>query len=356
MKRNPSVDSAFREENNMNHEPLLTDNQILDLLTPVHTAPVRSSKTTKPLWKRSSFAVPAAAFLTCCVATVLVLQTTNQTSTNVNAVQPKDVAAKTASSQSFQSDALGTSDVPQSASGNYAMAQKLAEAEVNPSIVAPQEFLEASADLLKELGISVATNKIQLVEDGQRITVTPRGISLKPTTDKNSEAQLVAITLYEVQQPYATWCTASTAQSNFNALVPVSITLQTPKADVRQNVRAVLWFEPATAKTIEPNVTSYQVPNQASPKMNITNVYPNPCRGFEAQITIELQQATTLQISLFDMQGVRVTTAVAMHSVQAGQHTYTLSNLSELPSGMLLIVVDAPSIGQQLVQRFLIER
>lgn len=344
MKPTNPVDAAFREEHEVYHEPLLSDKEIRNLLTPIQATQQEAQSTShrKPLWERPSVTISALC-ATACAATFVVLQQPHSDTVGEN-TQP------ITTQKNIQP--IKTESQDRTANASTGSADQTRELKTLPAPAQP--MIRATPEELRTLGITVTANKIQLVEDAQRITVTARGIALKPTSDDNSPANLVSVTLYSSDVAFATWVAPDAAE--LHSLVPVTVSLASTATDPHQNVHAVLWLDAPAAKKIEPDITSYQQPKPLTSLMQITNVYPNPCRANQATISLHLDSPTQVQISVHDLQGQLLTTALPLSEVQAGEHTFTLSHLSELPSGMLLIVVNAPAIGKQSVQRLLIER
>ncbi|MBC8124605.1 MAG: T9SS type A sorting domain-containing protein [Candidatus Kapabacteria bacterium] len=320
--------------NTQQHEPLLRDEDILALLTP-QAAIVPQQETPRPLLQSPMVYISGAALVAASIATVYLMNTTTPV-VEQNALLP------TVDDVVQQGPVISTDE----------SLRKVQSEKVQPLVTT----ITASKEELAQLGITLELDKASFVEDGNRVTISSRGIGLRPTTDAALDRTPIAVTLYDQEGAYASWYNPEQGDPAMNDLVPVRIALQSTTSDLHQNVIALLWFAPTEGKIIEQQITSYQEHRDAASGVRIENVFPNPAAGNESTVLISANASTLATVTLMDISGKVLATVSENQRIERGTTTIMLTDLQSLPSGMVLVVIDMPEIGVRLVQRLLIQR
>lgn len=322
--------------NSQQHEPLFNDDEILSLLTPLTAiSPMQGPQSpfiTKPLTIIGGAILAAAGLATVYYLTsdVVVIETEQPQSPSVE----QHVAAQHQSQQQQDQD------------------QPTPTKRAQPLLMT----MDASRSELATLGVNADDQKIWFVEDGQRVSISQRGISLKPTAEADLNRTPVAVTLYDADGAYASWYDHQQGAPEMNDLVPVKISLQSGESDLHQNVVAYLWFAPEQAMSVEKEIADFQEVRDGSRDVSIDKVYPNPVSGNEATLLITAQRSTSARVSIVDVSGRLLAVAYENVRLDNGSNSLVLLDLQSIPSGMVLVTIDLPEHGTRLVQRLLIQR
>ncbi len=320
--------------NTQQHEPLLRDEDILALLTPQAAVPQQQETHRRFLQSPMTY-VGGAALVAASIATVYLMNTTTP-------VVEQIALAPTVEDVVQQGPVTSTDE----------SLAKTKTATTQPLVTT----IAASKEELAQLGITLELNKATFVEDGNRVSISSKGIALRPTTDADLNRTPIAVTLYDQQGAYASWFNPEQGDPEMNDLVPVRVALQSTSSDIHQNVIALLWFAPTEGKILEQQITGYQEHRETSGGVRIESVFPNPATGNESTLLISANASTIATVTLMDVSGKLLATVSERQRLESGTTTITLTDLQSLPSGMVLVVIDMPEIGVRLVQRLLIQR
>ncbi|HLP28750.1 MAG TPA: T9SS type A sorting domain-containing protein [Candidatus Didemnitutus sp.] len=320
------------------HEPLLTEEEILNLLTP-QAATSSTQEPQSPFITRPLTIIGGALLAAAGIATVYYLAIETPV---VETVSTQPVASTQHVIEQTQQ---------QQEQKMEPRRQTLTERE-QPLVMT----MDASRTELASLGVNADDQKIWFIEDGQRVTISHRGISLKPSTEADLNRTPVAVTLYDTDGAYASWYDHQQGAPEMNDLVPVKITLQSDESDLHQNVVAYLWFAPEQAMSVEKEVADYQETRDDSRGVSVDKVYPNPVSGNEATLILTTQRSTNARICIVDVSGRQVAVVFENVRLDNGSNSFVLPDLQSMPSGMVLVTIDLPEHGTRLVQRLLIQR
>lgn len=322
----------------LHHEPLMSEDEILNLLTQEAAAPPKQEPAS-PFPTTSRVIIGGALLAAAGIATVYYL-TTDAPVVENEPIQP------TASEQH-----VAVQQPPQ-ASVQEDKTNRAEQTRVQPLLMT----MDASRNELTTLGVNADGQKIWFVEDGQRITISQRGISLRPTQESDLNRTPVAVTLYDEDGAYASWYDHQLGTPEMNDLVAVKIPLHSAETDLHQNVVAYLWFAPEMATHIDKEIDDYQEDRLDARDVHIEKVFPNPVSGNEATLLVNAKQPTSARVSIMDVSGRELSVVSNSIRLDNGQSTIVLPDLQSLPSAMVLIVIDLPEYGTRLVQRLLIQR
>jgi len=216
-------------------------------------------------------------------------------------------------------------------------------------------ILPTTNDQLAALGIHVEEGKIWFVEDGRRVTISTGGIALRPTSDPDLGQTPTAVTLYDDQGAYASWYDQQQGSPEMNQLVPVRIALTSQHQYPHQGVTAVLWFAPREANEITNQIAPFQEQRHAAQGVRVENIFPNPATGSDATLVVNTVTASHARVTIMDIAGRELAVVAETVNLDRGTTTIMLTDLQSLPTGMALVVVDLPELGTRLVQRLLIQ-
>lgn len=320
------------------HEPLLTDDEILNLLTP-QAAASSVQEPQSPFITRPLTIIGGALMTAAGIATVYYL------ATDAPVAETEYTQPVVSSQQSIEQ--------PQQEQQQRMEPDRQALSDKEQPLVMT---MDASRTELASLGVNADDQKIWFVEDGHRVTISQRGITLKPTSDPDLNRTPVAVTLYDTDGAYASWYDHQQGAPEINDLVAVKVELQTTPSDLHQNVVAYLWFAPEHATTVEKEIAEYQEDRDHSTNVSIEKIYPNPVSGSEATLVLTSQRSTSARIGIVDVSGRQLAVVVENVRLDEGSTTIILPDLQSIPSGMVLVTIDLPEHGTRLVQRLLIQR
>lgn len=320
------------------HEPLLTDDEILNLLTP-QAAASSVQEPQSPFITRPLTIIGGALMTVAGIATVYYLAT-------------DEPVAETEYTQPVVSSQQSIEQPQREQQQKMEPGRQALSEQEQPLVMT----MDASRSELASLGVNADDQKIWFVEDGHRIAISQRGITLKPTSDPDLNRTPVAVTLYDTDGAYASWYDHQQGAPEINDLVAVKVELQTTPSDLHQNVVAYLWFAPEHATTVEKKIAEYQEDRDHSTNVSIEKIYPNPVSGSEATLVLTSQRSTSARIGIVDVSGRQLAVVVENVRLDVGSTTIILPDLQSIPSGMVLVTIDLPEHGTRLVQRLLIQR
>lgn len=317
--------------NTQHHEPILSDDEILSLLTPQAAIPPEQEPH-HPLLRKPLAIVGTALLGAAGVAAIYFAQQT------VDDVKVMPIA-----------QAINVQPVVVEEAQPIVAAQPVT---LRPLVT----ILTTTNDELAALGIHVDEGKIWFVEDGRRVTISQRGIALKPTSDADLDRTPTAVTLYDDQGAYASWYDPQQGLPEMNQLVPVRVALTLQHQDLHHGVSAVLWFAPREATLITEQLATFQEQRDAAQGVRVENIFPNPATGSEATLLLNAVAASRARVTIMDIAGRELTVVAETVNLDRGTTTIMLTNLQSLPVGMALVVINLPDLGMRLVQRLLIQR
>jgi hypothetical protein len=322
------------------HEPLLRDDEILGLLA---TAPVASHKSIL----RKPWAYAAAATVAACAIGVYTVMQPDVSEPALDDSLHEEILDLNQSSRVSLESSDRMSGLTYTTNKNSILSPRARKDAVGVAYDAP------SGELLARLGIDATAQAIRFAEGYSIITVTNRGIGVRPNRSLAKTEAPVAVTLYDAKGAYASWYDATEDAPNVGALRAIRFALPDDPAMGRTDVAAVLWYAPqADATDASDNSGKATI---AAP-FRIERIAPNPVADDEATITITSTEQRAVRIRLLDIVGRELMTVYERFALNPGDTGIPLTGLSRLPGGMIILIIEDQVSGGMVTSRILIQR
>lgn len=372
MARFTTLRDALRTQRMPDHRPLLTED---DVLRTIRNAPSMSAESTEPTtqpptqayrpsWlRRHAFGALGLA----AASVVLLLVSLNLDDENPSKRQ------RIVLEQVNQEPPVSSNDVTASAESDGSMRKTdVASAAhmLRPDSIGGVPSLSAQQLNADKLGLTIQNSIIRYVEDGLQITIKTSGISARGTRSANAECTPRHITLYRKGKPFASWY--DTAHAAINTLLPVRLQLHDEQNTMFPEAEVILWYVPTDAflaclsSSVRTTIVQELANRNASRGytehathsaiITSSTLFPNPVRADHTTLSITTVAPCVTSGRLVDLLGQLVRTLWMNNTHNVGTATIHLSQLSDLPNGMYLVVLQVDGSNEHIVQRLLIER
>lgn len=320
------------------HEPLLRDDEILALLASTHVVSHKSIL-------RKPWAYAAAATVAACAIGVYTMMLPDGSEpASDDSLREEILNLNQSDPVSLESSdrMLGLTDTTNK---NSMLSTRARKDAVGVAYDPP------SSELLAKLGIDATAQAIRFADGYSIVTVTNRGIGVRPSRSLANTAGPVAVTLYDAEGAFASWYDANEEAPNVAALRAIRFALPDDPAMGRTNVAAVLWYAPQVNAY---DAADHQASTVAS--FRIERIAPNPVADDEAAITITSTAQRAVRIRLLDIVGRELMLVHERFVLNPGDTDIPLTGLSRLPGGMMMLVIEDQANGGMVTSRILIQR
>lgn len=250
-----------------------------------------------------------------------------------------------------------------------------AAAEADESAMSIPTMELNRAELLR-LGLDVQADRIRYRQNDDMITVRVNGIGARHMDTPDDGPTLPyarMVLLYHGDDLHASWWNKDDAErrdaaqqtktmrqvTSVNDMVGIRIPLT---SDAR--AYAVLWFDAtAIADPRQPLLPSRYTKSvgdftqrPTTTLFGAATISPNPLTSGIAMLNLNLQADLTTSAIVVDMNGREVSTLWTARSMQRGPHRIPITGLGDAAAGMYLVVIQADSRADRMIQRLLIQR